>query len=139
MLDIQTLEYKQYMLVPAFMYIILGLKYNQFTLRQIVSEFPTSSLFLLDEDEYAYNNLFGYFMRSYFGIELIDLLPTIQYASTYFYFQIELRLPTIIDYKRDEISDVSQFCIYFNIRLCVTLKYYVFFVLGLGHVFNCVV
>ena len=88
------------------MYIILGLKYNQFTLRQIVTEFPSSSLFLLDEDEYAYNNLFGYFMRSYFGIELIDLLPTINYASTHFYFQIELRLPTIIDYKRDEISDV---------------------------------
>lgn len=106
MLDIQTLEYKQYLLVPSFMYIVLGMKYQQFSLEQIVEEFPTSSMYLLDEEEYAFNNLFGYFMYYYFGIELIDLLPTIQYASTYFYFSIELRLPSIIDYKRDEISDV---------------------------------
>ena len=88
------------------MYIVLGMKYKQFSLEQIVEEFPTSSMYLLDEEEYAFNNLFGYFMYYYFGIELIDLLPTIQYASTYFYFSIELRLPSIIDYKRDEISDV---------------------------------
>ena len=108
-LDIQTLEYKQYLLVPAFMYIVLGMKYQQFSLEQIVEEFPTSSMYLLNEEEYAFNNLFGYFMYYYFGIELVDLLPTIQYASTYFYFSIELRLPSIIDYKRDEISDVSIF------------------------------
>jgi hypothetical protein len=88
------------------MYIVLGMKYQQFSLEQIVEEFPTSSIYLLSEEEYAFNNLFGYFMYYYFGIELIDLLPTIQYASTYFYFSIELRLPSIIDYKRDEISDV---------------------------------
>ena len=82
------------------------MKFKQFSLEQIVEEFPTSSMYLLDEEEYAFNNLFGYFMYYYFGIELIDLLPTIQYASTYFYFSIELRLPSIIDYKRDEISDV---------------------------------
>ena len=105
-MDIQTLEYKQYMLVPSFMYIVLGMKYNQFNLEQIVEEFPTSSMYLLDEEEYAFNNLFGYFMHYYFGIELIDLLPTIQYASTYFYFPTELRFPSIIDYKKDEISDV---------------------------------
>ena len=106
-LDIQTLDYKQYMLIPSFMYIVLGMKYQQFTLEQIVEEFPNSSMYLLDEEEYAFNNLFGYFMHYYFAIELVDLLPTIQYASTYFYFPIELRLPSIIDYKREELSDVS--------------------------------
>ena len=92
------------------------MKYQQFSLEQIVEEFPTSSMYLLNEEEYAFNNLFGYFMYYYFGIELVDLLPTIQYASTYFYFSIELRLPSIIDYKRDEISDVSFFGFFLTFR-----------------------
>lgn len=68
-------------------------------------------MYLLDQEEYALSNLFGYFLNSYFAIELVDLLPTIQYASTYFNFEIEYRLPSITEYKKEELLDVSfWFC-----------------------------
>lgn len=88
------------------MYLVLGIKLQQFTLEQIVEEFPHRSMYLLDQEEYALSNLFGYFLNSYFAIELVDLLPTIQYASTYFNFEIEYRLPSIIEYKKEELLDV---------------------------------
>ena len=39
-LDIQTVQYKQKLLVCAFMYLILGRAFNQFKTKEIISEFP---------------------------------------------------------------------------------------------------
>ena len=83
LLDIQTLQYKLRPLVAAFMYIILGKDYSQFTLETIIEMFPNSSKYLLDKN-FAFNDLFAKFLERYFGFQLEDLLPCIQYASTFF-------------------------------------------------------
>lgn len=91
-LDVKTLQYKQRAIVAAFLYIIIGKYFKQFTNEQIVNEFPRSSLYLLDES-FAFNNLFKCFMKKCFGFNLPDLLPTIQFASTFFPLEINLDYP----------------------------------------------
>ena len=93
--DIQTLQYKLRPLVAAFMYIILGKDYGQFSLDQIIEKFPSSSLYLLDKN-FAFNDLFSKFLESNLGFELVDLLSYIQYASTYFSLPICQKPPSIV-------------------------------------------
>lgn len=47
-IDIQTTQYKPRMLVCALMYLIVGKELKIYSNKQIVSEFPGSSLYLLD-------------------------------------------------------------------------------------------
>ena len=91
-LDEKTLQYKQRAIVAAFLYIIIGKYFKQFTKEQIINEFPRSSLYLLDES-FAFNNLFTCFMKKCFGFNLPDLLPTIQFASTFLPLEINLDYP----------------------------------------------
>jgi hypothetical protein len=48
LLDIQSSQYKNKLLVCAFMYLVLGKTFNEFKMKEIVHEFPRSSLYLLD-------------------------------------------------------------------------------------------
>jgi len=45
LMDVQTLQYNFRDLVAAFMYIILGIDYDQFTNEQVVSNFPAQSTY----------------------------------------------------------------------------------------------
>lgn len=72
LMDIQTLQYNFRDLVAAFMYIILGRDYEQFSNDQVVTNFPSQSLYLL-ETTMAFNNLFADFLTSCFGCELDQL------------------------------------------------------------------
>jgi hypothetical protein len=105
-LDIQTLQYKPRAIIAAFFYVLLGKKYEQFSVEKIVSEFPYSSLYLLDES-FAYNDLFSNFMENYFGMSLLDLLPTIQYVSTYFSLPTNLSLPVAAKIDKENVLKVS--------------------------------
>lgn len=106
-LDVQTLQYKSRALVASCMYMVLGKHFKQFTPEQIFEEFPKSSLYLLDED-YAFNDLFGDFLLYSFGFQLIDLLPSIQYASTYFKIQLNFDLPTAAKTNKENVLEVIQ-------------------------------
>ena len=50
LLDIHTLRYKNRALVASFMYLILGLKTEQFKENDVISEFPSSSQYLVDKE-----------------------------------------------------------------------------------------
>lgn len=65
------------------MYLILGKEMQQFTAKEIVREFPGSSLYLLDEEN-LFNDLFSHFLQYTFGFPLVDILPVVQYCATYF-------------------------------------------------------
>jgi hypothetical protein len=86
------------------MYIILGKDYGQFSLEQITDTFRTSSLYLLDKT-FAYNDLFSKFLDKEFGFELEDLLPCIQYASTYFSLNISQQPPAIVRMNPQGIAE----------------------------------
>ena len=105
LLDVQTLQYKLRPLVAAFMYIILGKDYNQFAPDVIIDKFPTSSLYLLDKN-FAFNDLFGRFLDRNFGFQLEDLLPCIQYASTFFSLLISQSPPTIVKMNPQGVVEV---------------------------------
>lgn len=103
LLDIQTVQYKQKLLVCAFMYLVLGRSFNQFKTKEVISEFPRSSLYLLDETN-LFNDLFSNFLQTSFGIVLIDLLPTIQYCATYFILSMNFDPPVADDLVSSEIE-----------------------------------
>lgn len=95
LLDVHTLQYKLRPLVGAFMYIVLGKDFKQFELDQITERFPTSSLYLLDKT-FAFNDLFSKFLEHSMALQLEELLPTIQYASTFFNLPICQQPPSIV-------------------------------------------
>lgn len=104
-LEVQTLQYKQRALVLSVMYVLIGREFKQFTTDMIVNEFPNSSQYLLD-NSFAYNNLFGHFVRECFGIELLNLLPTIQYASSFFSIDFDISLPIAAKIDKENVLQV---------------------------------
>lgn len=101
-LDIQTLQYRQRALVLSTMYILLGREYQQFTNELIEHEFPHSSHYLLN-DTLAYNALFGIFLQECFGMELPNLLPTVQYVATFFAVELDISLPIAAKIDKENV------------------------------------
>jgi hypothetical protein len=89
--DIQTLQYQPKLLVCGFMYLVIGCKVQEFHPKQVASDFPYSSLYLLSDT--SYNDLFSNFLETTFNLPLIDLLPTIQYCATYFILPLSFEKP----------------------------------------------
>lgn len=92
LLDVQTLQYKQRPLVLSFMYLVVGIELNQFDQEVVLRDFSKTSLFL-QKQKSEWNLFFGEFMAKCFGYELSNLLPTIQYASTFFGLKPTLDYP----------------------------------------------
>ena len=105
-LDVQTLRYNVRAVVSAFIYILLGKQFGQFTEEQILEEFPESSQYLLDT-EFAYNNLFSHFLENCCGLSLYSLLPTIQFCSTFFSLPLHLKLPFVFKTEKNKVLEVS--------------------------------
>ena len=58
-------------------------------MKRIVEEFPRSSHYLLEQEEAcSFNHLFHMFVAESFQIDIIELLPAVQYCSTYFTLQL---------------------------------------------------
>jgi hypothetical protein len=93
-IDIQTAQYKPKMLVCSFMYLLLGMELAIFNSAQIVKEFPGSSLYLLDDNS-EFNDIFRAFVEQCFGFSLFEILPTVQYAATYFEMVLSYEKPMI--------------------------------------------
>lgn len=108
-LDAQTLQYKPRALIASIMYVLLGKYFKNFTVQQIFEEFPRNSRYLLDDS--AFNQLFGNFLIYSFGFELTDLLPTIQYISTYIRLPISYELPKAVKMSKENILEVNYFLI----------------------------
>ena len=110
-LDINSLQYKQRPLLAAFMYLTLGKYYKVFNVEEITNIFVNSSFFLLCNNE-MFNGLFGNFLNFSFGYQLADLLPYIQYASSFFNLNLNFDLP-ISTTSNEKILEVSLFFYYY--------------------------
>lgn len=82
MLDIQTLAYKNRTLAASFLYIVLLIKLQIYSVEQLLPLFRSSST-LIRLDSNQLNPYFNSFMQSTFGIELEELYPTIQYVVSF--------------------------------------------------------
>ena len=101
-LEVQSLQHKPRAIVAAFMYVLLGKELGQFPREKIVEEFPCSSLYLLDES-FAFNDLFGRFLSECFALCLLDLLPTIQFAATFFGLPVVINLPVAAKVDKENV------------------------------------
>lgn len=97
MLDILTLVYQPKLLVLSFMYLVLGTAVadvgctlGEFEPKQIASEFPGSSQYMIKQDS-AFNDLYYSFMEFTFSLTPIEILPSVQYCATYFILQFDFR------------------------------------------------
>ena len=106
-LDIESLQYNPRTLLAAFMYLILGKHYRQFTVKEIVEDFSQSSLFLMNS-KIALNGLFGEFLHFSFGFELRDLLPSLQYAATFFRLPLNFDLPPVAKMNNQKVLEVTH-------------------------------
>lgn len=88
------------------MYVIIGKQFQQFTLEQIIFELTNTSKFLLDETS-LYNQMFGEFLETSFGFDLIGLLPTIQFVASFFNLKLNYELPTAAIINKDKVLEVS--------------------------------
>lgn len=104
-LNNQTLQYATRTLVAAFMYLILGKHLGAFTVEQIFTELSQSSSYLLNATN-PINGLFGDFALYCFEFKLADILPSVQYASTYFLLQMIYELPKAAKWNQEAVLEV---------------------------------
>ena len=107
LLDITTLQYKPRALLASLLYLLIGKSFKQFTTEQIVEIFPHSSMYLLDAED-CYNDLFSHFLIYSFGFQLIDLLPNVQYISTFFQLPVDCNLPTATRINQENVLEVDH-------------------------------
>lgn len=122
-LDIQTAQYKPKMLVCSFLYLLIGRELTFFKSKEIVEEFPCSSLYLLDEGN-EFNELFRNFVESVFGFSLFEILPTVQYCATYFDLGFSYEKPVISEEEDLESMSLEEYCSYqtYNSGMIKTVK-----------------
>jgi hypothetical protein len=61
------------------------------------------------DDECSYNDLFQHFLKKSFGFQLIDLLPNIQYISTFFQLPMNYDLPAAAKLNKENVLEVRDF------------------------------
>ena len=92
LLDVVSLQYQPRAIIASTMYLMLVYHFGQATKEIISAEFVYSSHFL--NPEYPFNDLFSDFLVQSFGFQLAELLPTIQYMSTFMALPFNYNLPT---------------------------------------------
>lgn len=99
-LDIQTAQYKPILIVLSLMYLIIGVKLAGFTYEEIHQVFPRVSHYLLDQTSY-FNDLFLNFVLSSFGMNLMEILPSVQYTASYFNLTLTYEKPLLGDNENE--------------------------------------
>ncbi len=63
-------------------------------MKRIIEEFPRTSHYLVsEEDDSEFNHLFHIFLMDSFGLDMIEILPAVQYCSTYFGLPLSFDTP----------------------------------------------
>jgi len=120
-----TLEYKFEMIVAGTIYVFLGLYFEFFSKEEVATQFKESSLFLLDETS-QFNQIFSNYLVLHLGVTLAELLPFVQYVSSFFLLPMDYTLHK--ECKKNNTFDVSIFLTFFSnlMKLCwgiiVTIK-----------------
>jgi hypothetical protein len=107
-LDIETFQYQSRTLVPAFMYLLIAIYIGKYSQEEVSENFYNTSIYLF-QDESEFNEFFNKFLNVSFDFCLFDLLPTIQYASTFFNVNIryELTKSAVQCYQENVIENNS--------------------------------
>lgn len=112
LLDIEILQYKPRALVASLMYLILGKDLQEFSTQQIIEEFPFTSNYLIS-NKIKFNFVYSRFLSYCFGFELFELLPTIQFVSTFFGLNLQNNLPIAAKLNKENVLEVYNFLLLF--------------------------
>ena len=107
----ESLGYNGGFLVAGFIYLLIGINLKVFSRENVINEFGTSSLYILDED-CTYNIFFNNFLSNSLKIQLSELLPFAQYASKFFDMPMCFALPKackINDYVNKPYEDMLSY------------------------------
>ena len=101
----ESIQYNKRTLIAAFQYLLIGKHYGQFNEQEIVQEFPSSSLFIL-EDKQGFNAIFKQFLKAEFNYELSELLPALQFAAKFFILIFSYDLPQVAQKRSQALLQV---------------------------------
>lgn len=90
-LDAATLQYHPRAVAASALYVVLALSCELASREEIAAVFCRGSQFL--NALHSFNEVFGYFVESEFGLCLQELLPAIQYVSTFMSLPFDYQLP----------------------------------------------
>jgi len=111
LLDIATLQYCPRALIASSMYVLLAYHFGQATKEDIVLQFGQGSGFL--NAEFPFNDLFGNYLTTCFGFNLSELLPTIQYISSFMALPFNYDIPATRK-KSEDIQVLKDHYLYRN-------------------------
>lgn len=109
-LDVITLRYNVRELAVSFMYLILGRDSTIFSTDEIKDIFAkTGTLIPIDKSTHGFIQVFSDFLAHYCGFTLTEMVPTMQYAASFFGLPIyDWDLPQCItqeEYREDNSQD----------------------------------
>ena len=98
LLSVKTLQYSSKLLIASTMFLVLSRNFNQYTNRDILSQF--SSLSFLKEKNY-FNNVYDNFIKFFFNDVKFaeDLSPVISFISKFFNLNFDYEIPNFIDFE----------------------------------------
>ena len=98
LLSVKTLQYSSKLLIASTMFLVLCRNFNQYTNRDILSQF--SSLSFLKEKNY-FNNVYDNFIKYFFNDVKFaeDLSPVISFISKFFNLNFDYEIPNFIDFE----------------------------------------
>ncbi|EGR29663.1 n-terminal domain protein [Ichthyophthirius multifiliis] len=132
-MNIKTIGFEKKIIIASLMYLVLGKSFKVFNTNDIVNIFQDSYSFLLDPS-CIFNELFQAFLNESFGLQLLDLLHTIQYLCQYFTISFNFDLPRAAKINQESLLQVYYiFLIFFYLIIFIFLViYYQYFILFLG-------
>jgi hypothetical protein len=111
-LDINVLRFESRMLVVSIMYLQLGIEYKQFAKTQVHDSFNEKYLFANSLN--AFNEYFNSFITQHFKFFLVDLLPSLQYAASFFDVEYHYELPPAANNHKDTATSDVRKCLEFS-------------------------
>jgi len=106
LLDPEYLCFDKRLLALSLLYIVTGYLLKEFTFEEIVEYFPCSSQYLMDLS-IEYNLIFREFLSFYYEYTIDELIPTVQYASSWFSLEIDFDSPSVIQKDADRAAESS--------------------------------
>lgn len=104
-LSVDTLKHSPRAIVAGGMYVLLAYHFGQGTAEEIAKGMSESDLFL--DARLPFNDLFGRFLRECFGIELEELLRTIQHMARFMAFKFDRSIPVWHKVKGSVIAPLT--------------------------------
>lgn len=122
MLDIQTVQYRPKALALSLLYLLLGRETNEFSKKKILNEFPRTSTYFLEDS--AFNQMFAFFLRESFGVQMRELLPSVQYLASFFTLSLNYDRPLLEDEENVENMGLEEYCSYqtYNPSMILTVE-----------------